>query len=283
MPNIIGQFCTAIFVGALCVTSSVHAATILGGATVADAGQNSTWTCEKVTTMTPGMKDTSLPSYTTIGCTNVLTIRYQSRTTYGALGAIYQKSYCTGCKTGYTLKQTSGISTRATDCRVTYSYCEQAGTNACAGLVCEGEATWKTVSGKGYQRRCNTSTNKCEYSDCLEGYYSAGGVTIAGSGPNCKACPSYAICSGGTAMPCCNVGYYLINNNYIEGIVGGTKDYDCLRCPSLGSVAGTTRDECPVYAPEPSHITRCYIPSGKNISDTAGTYQFTQNCNYSED
>lgn len=128
----------------------------------------------------------------------------------------------------------------------------------------------------------NTSTNKCEYSDCLEGYYSAGGISIAGSAPNCKACPSYAICSGGTAMPCCNVGYYLINNNYIEGIVGGTKDYDCLRCPSLGSVAGTTRDECPVYAPEPSHITRCYIPSGKNISDTAGTYQFTQNCNYSE-
>ena len=284
MPNIIGQFCTAIFVGALCVTSSVHAATILGGATVADAGQNSTWTCEKVTTMTPGMEDTSLPSYTTIGCTNVLTIRYQSRTTNGALGAIYQKSYCTGCKTGYTLKQTSGISTRATDCRVTYSYCEQAGTNACAGLVCEGEATWKTVSGKGYQTRCNTSTNRCEYSDCLSGYYDGGGKLIFGAAPNCKACPTHGECAGADNLPCCDVGYYLLNNNYKEGVITNQgKDYDCLRCPALGGVYGTTDNGCPINEPEPSHITRCYIPSGKNISDTAGTYQFTQNCNYSED
>ena len=150
--------------------------------------------------------------------------------------------------------------------------------------MCEGKTSWTTISGKGYQTRCNTSTNRCEYSDCLSGYYDGGGKLIFGAAPNCKACPTHGECAGADNLPCCDVGYYLVNNNYVDGVITNQgKDYDCLRCPALGGVYGTTDNGCPINEPEPSHITRCYIPANRSITETAGTYQFTQNCNYSED
>ena len=275
MPNIIGQFCTAI------LASTVYSTAAFAAASVTDAGENTWWNC----TTSYGSsiaEDASLtPSTSTTGCSATATISYMARNSQNMSQYVQRKkTYCTACYSGYELTTVTATSTEATDCKVTWTYCKR----ICDGLVCEGKTSWTTISGKGYQTRCNTSTNRCEYSDCLSGYYDGGGKLIFGAAPNCKACPTHGECAGADNLPCCDVGYYLLNNNYKEGVITNQgKDYDCLRCPALGGVYGTTDNGCPINEPEPSHITRCYIPSGKNISDTAGTYQFTQNCNYSED
>ena len=156
----------------------------------------------------------------------------------------------------------------------------------CEGLACENQLIWTDVSGKNYQTRCNRSTDKCEY-QCKSNYYNAGGVMVFGSPPNCKACPAHATCTDPDNPPCCGGGYYLIDNNYAEAAGGITvtraKDYECLRCPSIGGVYAETPGGCPTDPPTPSFITNCYMPSNINITVTEGTFQFTRNCNYTED
>ena len=110
---------------------------------------------------------------------------------------------------------------------------------------------------------------------------------VSGGAPNCKACPAHAECRIPNNPPCCDGGYYLIDHNYKEAtggvILAGAKDYECLRCPSIGGVYGETPARCPTFPPTPSFITWCYIPSNINITVTEGTFQFTKNCPYTED
>ena len=283
MPNPNGQLCAVVWVG-IGVTS-----TAFGAASVTDAGTSSSQTCQQITNQ-PGLgaEDTSLsPATDTSGCNGSYAIGFITKSLGGVtVSQQMKKTYCNSCKSGYTLRTATDVSTKAPDCKVTWTYCQKDVSRVCDGLVCAGKASWTDVSGENYQTRCNTSTDKCEY-QCKSNYYNAGGLMMLGSPPNCKACPAHATCTDPDYPPCCDGGYYLIDHNYVEtgggATVTRTKDYECPRCPSIGGVYGTSPWVCYTELPTPSFITKCYIPSNTNITVTEGTFQFIQNCNYTED
>lgn len=69
----------------------------------------------------------------------------------------------------------------------------------------------------------------------------------------------------------CDAGYYASGSVF----AGGSTYYTgCTRCPALNGVYGTTSAGM-------SKITDCAIPAGRNFSDSAGTWSFTQACKYS--
>ena len=281
MPNVIGQLCAVVLVG-IGVTS-----TAFGAASVTDGGENANLTCTLYSNTSSALSgfapdSTLTPQTDTTGCSmSNKFLNYTSRnlSNMSQVNKLYIQ-YCTACSSGYKLTEVTDVN--ASDCKVTWTYCKA----YCDGLACEGKTSWTNVIGKNYQTRCNTSTNKCEY-QCKSNYYNAGGSVMFGSPPNCKACPAHADCPSPDNPPCCDVGYYLIDHNYKETSGGvtvmGAKDYECLRCPSIGGVYGTTNSACPMVPPTPSFITNCYIPLNTNITGTDGTFQFTQDCHYTED
>jgi len=71
---------------------------------------------------------------------------------------------------------------------------------------------------------------------------------------------AYADCvETGTIYTSCKPGYYLTAN-------------DCIECPD----SGTSLDK------NTGGITECYIPAQIQMTDDAGTYQYTENCNWTE-
>ena len=291
MPNPIVQLCAVVLVG-IGVTSTAL------GAGFRDGGTSSMYTCRAPNMGTPtgwDQTDWSVPVSGFTGqsdlasddpipnCKTTTTVSYYSDRAGFYVGA-HKRNTCSACNTGYHLVSHTMPSTSAQDCIVTWEECVK--DTPCDGLACEGRTSWMNVSGQNYQTRCNTSTNKCEYR-CKSNYYNAGGMMMIGSPPNCKACPAHAECRIPDNPPCCDGGYYLIDHNYAEAtggiVVTRPKDYECLRCPSIGGVYGETPDRCPTVPPTPSFITWCYIPSNTNITVTEGTFQFTKDCPYTED
>ena len=294
MPNPIVQLCAVVLVG-IGVTSTAL------GAGFRDGGTSSVYTCRAPNMGTPtgwDQTDWSVPVSGFTGqsdlasndpipnCKTTTTVSYYSDRAGFYVGA-HKRNTCSACNTGYHLVSHTMPSTSAQDCIVTWEECVK--DTPCDGLVCEGKGAWTNVSGKNYQTVCDTITNRCQYR-CKSNYYDAGGVSMIGSPPNCKACPAHADCSSGDTAahpPRCDRGYYLIDHNYAEAtggiVVTRPKDYECLRCPSIGGVYGTTDFEFDLDPPTPSFITKCYIPPNTNITVTEGTFQFTQKCNYTED
>ncbi len=70
-----------------------------------------------------------------------------------------------------------------------------------------------------------------------------------------------AACSVSGTTYSCAAGYYLSLGN-------------CLQCPAVGTVRGTTPDK------NTGDITSCYIPSGTTGSDDTGTFEFTGDSYY---
>lgn len=74
---------------------------------------------------------------------------------------------------------------------------------------------------------------------------------------------AYGACvETGTIYTSCKPGYYLSAG-------------DCIRCPSSGGVYGTTADY------NTGGIISCYLPTGTIGADTSGSWEYTQNCYYS--
>lgn len=227
--------------------------------------------CSESTTVVIATTDNSIPIDTT-SCSSTANIIYSTKTTSGGvISQMYTTKYCTACKSGYTLTETSAVSTNAPNCKVTYTECLKIQTIMCSGLPCAGASTWITYSGQtGNETRCNSSTNKCEYR-CAAGYYQSGFALVTNP-VSCKTCPTNATCAAGTTKPSCNKGYYL--NNTSSTTFNPT--YTCPRCPSSGGVYGTTA------AAGAKSITSCYIASGTSFTDTTGTWTYSSNCYYSE-
>ena len=278
----------AIF--AVLIAPNAHAAS----PSVTDAGQNSSYTCYEASGTVTGQNDTSLtPDIDASTCAGTETVLYNSRGPAGVTTShIQKKESCTSCKSGYNLTVRTGISTRARDCEVTWYTCDKEISikPVCEGLPCEAKTLWTDDPDNEYrQLRCLYAEEKCEYK-CKTNSYNAGGI-LFGQAPNCKKCPDHGECYGTTTPPCCDVGYYLIDNNWVDPSGGVTfahpKDYDCLRCPGIFSlgvfIQGTTREVCPIEPPAPSYITMCYLPSGNTIRATEGTYTLSGDCYYSTD
>lgn len=238
------------------------------------AGASVSGDCGSVILTAPDMtitpEDTSLPS--SAMCSSTGTIAYRGESGGGVTTMNYKKTYCTACRSGYVLAQTSGTSTRVRNCTVTWTTCVEDA--PCVGLVCEGKTTWTNhpqYSSNHNQMRCDTSNDTCEFR-CAAGYYDNGRYTLAGSTTPCSACPDNATCAAG-GTPSCRKNYYRTSTTVA---ITGATIYSCPACPTLGDneVAGLTSTS------GATSISRCYIPSNTNISVTEGTYQFTSNCNY---
>jgi len=72
---------------------------------------------------------------------------------------------------------------------------------------------------------------------------------------------AHAACVAIKTYTACNAGYYL-----------QTLTDSCLSCPDSGVSADDNT----------GGITDCYLPSGTTGSDTTGTYEYTNDCYYSE-
>ena len=64
----------------------------------------------------------------------------------------------------------------------------------------------------------------------------------------------------------CASGYY---GSSLDGVSG------CTRCPSSGGIYGSS-------AAGSTEITACYIPANTQLSDTTGTFIYSDDCYYSE-
>lgn len=67
----------------------------------------------------------------------------------------------------------------------------------------------------------------------------------------------------------CSPNYYADMPIYDE--LHNGQGFNCLECPEPGVGAGGVLP-----------ITQCYLPAGSGESDTTGTWQYSQNCYYSE-
>ncbi|MDE6482091.1 MAG: hypothetical protein K2L25_04715 [Alphaproteobacteria bacterium] len=77
------------------------------------------------------------------------------------------------------------------------------------------------------------------------------------------SCKTGMVASDAKTSCVCDVGYY------------GTTTTGCTRCPASGGTYGLTSGK------GSTQITDCYFPAGLLIKDTTGTYQYTQDCYYS--
>ena len=268
---------------------------------VTDASSTDSYTCS-TTTYTGG--STNCPSSTQSGGTasncsasNYFCYQYKSKT-----ASTYTKrkqTYCTSCPSGYELQKTT-VTRSGTGCKIQYNSCVKAATTPCANLACAGKTVWTNLTdtyyGVGTQYRCNTSTNKCEYR-CRAGYYNA--ATDAPRHTYCQRCPSNVIdgsCNAATQYGniCCDTGYYLGKSRGVRpkdpdsSAVQLTQYYyiyTCTRCPEINGVYGTTpSNSCPaILGNSGTTIDTCYIPSGVDIDDNTGTYEFTGDCNWDPD
>lgn len=113
-----------------------------------------------------------------------------------------------------------------------------------------------------YNQSCDHCTATSDCSDCKDSDWGPSGT----QGYEAK---TSAICELNQCMKFttyrCAVGYY---GSTTDGASG------CTRCPASGGVYGTTATAGSTV------ITSCYIPSGSPLSDSGGTFEYTENCYY---
>lgn len=144
----------------------------------------------------------------------------------------------------------------------TYYLCSDSASGGC-------HAPSVTINGVTY---CATSTSS--------GCSTAAGVTASytmarfcsnylGVGAKTEGCFVFG-CSGTGLTPSddrkscvCNKGYY------------GNASSGCTKCPSSGGIDGTT------VGINTTDITGCYIPADESMSDSIGTFHFSEPCFYS--
>lgn len=75
------------------------------------------------------------------------------------------------------------------------------------------------------------------------------------------------------AVEICGCEYSCMPGYYRQYDATAAKNI-CVRCPSINGVYGTTVDH------NINGITSCYIPTGTSLGDDTGTFEFTNQCNY---
>lgn len=144
---------------------------------------------------------------------------------------------------------------------------------------------WSTMSNTficpGLSCKCRTQTYTCEHpcdmiAMCTSKIVIIDGETcgewISASTGYEKTC--YAICDDDYELGTCNVtkgtkyrcaaGYYGSSTNGTTG---------CTRCPASGEIYGTSTAGS-------ATVALCYLAPGTSLSDSTGTFEYTENCYY---
>lgn len=213
-------------------------------------------------------------------CKSYELICYRNGGSGGAIGSVnlFAKS-CTACNNGYTFAQSLSSVTSGTagNCTVKFKTCvkiEGGGDTAKCPSACPSDKEYTVDTRNHREAICDTSTSTptCKYR-CLDGYYN---TRLGAVVPSCTSCPSGATCRNSAAL--CNRGYWREN---IENIALGTTTVKCNQCPALEGATGTVRGTTPSDK-QVSSMTACYIPASQSIKDTSGTFNFIEDCYYSE-
>ena len=211
-------------------------------------------------------------------CSGYELICYRSEGSGGAtISTNYYVKSCTSCPTGYTLSTTlkSVKSNYATACTVKFKNCVEVGggttvecPDACPS---ETEYTPTTLNREAICEKTATSAT-CKYR-CQDGFYNIAPGRVL---PTCASCAAHATCTDGIIL--CNRGTWRKNNNNVSQ---GTITVTCTLCPALinvtGAVMGTTAPD-----KQALKVTDCYIPASQRIKDASGTFNFIEDCYYSE-
>lgn len=140
-----------------------------------------------------------------------------------------------------------------------------------------GNASGQVNEPCTYNRHCTSGLCSCNgefptcagrcMENCSGGCSNCTSTQWASSGTGYET-RTYATCDCKTCTKSteyrCAAGYYGSSTNGTSG---------CTRCPSSGGIYGTS-------AAGSTAITSCYIPSGTSMSDSTGTYTYTDNCYY---
>ncbi len=165
-------------------------------------------------------------------------------------GILYTE--CATCKSNYS-KTTSTYTDIDSGCPISYTTCtsNSTGGTPCA-IPCLGLPIYNATDTAGYEREsrntCNETTGQCEYQPtnsyrCAAGYH-------------------------GTAVPRLS-------------LTGPTTLTGCTECPKhaayMGIIISTTSQ-----VNNNANASDCYVPAKTPIKDPLGTYEFTENCYYTE-
>lgn len=196
--------------------------------------------------------------------------------TTGSLN-IYTKS-CTECNNGYTFAQSLGSvrSGVANNCTVKFKTCVkvEGGTTVECPDACpsDTEYTPTTLNREAICEKTAISAT-CKYR-CQDGFYN---ITPGRRAlPTCAICPTNATCTEGTIL--CNRGTWRKDT---VNVAQKTTTVKCNLCPVLEGVTGTVRGTTKPNT-QTTKVTACYIPASQSIKDTSGTFNFIENCYYSE-
>lgn len=120
---------------------------------------------------------------------------------------------------------------------------------------------WADTNGV---KTCSASSGGANVAYTMSPCCDSDGKAVGGAtGCYVIACKTGMVASDAKTSCVCDVGYY------------GTTTTGCTRCPASGGTYGTTNGK------GNTQITNCYFPAGLSIKDSVGTYQYTQDCYYS--
>ncbi len=175
----------------------------------------------------------------------------QTSTTLGCVSGI-KYTGCATCPSGYS-KETDTYTDTDSGCSITYTKCTNNSTGTCCSSSCFGLPRYEATDTDGYERQstrtCNETTCQCEYQPtntyrCATGYY-------------------------GTAL------------TQISMTGGPTTLTGCEECPKYIAYMGV-RIPTTSQPGNNSNVSDCYVPAHTQIKDPFGTYEYVEDCHYTE-
>ena len=143
-------------------------------------------------------------------------------------------------------------------------------------FACINAVVIMSIGLKSHAMKCTEFCKPCEINGSTCKQYSSS----PGCSNCCIKCADEEVEIDECANLSCEEGQYYYDG--IELALSGKK-CECRTCPSKDGAKGTSKNTSSfsglVFQPE---ITKCYIPANTQMTDSTGTYTFTQDCYYSE-
>lgn len=151
-----------------------------------------------------------------------------------------------------------------------YYYADNVGTRYYKVTICTGcDSDYKITADQRTVGTCSFNVQYCDLCTACTNCTSTSWTT-ASNGINQSQ--TLARCEDKCTNTCSKTTYYRCLGGYYGTPTSTTTG--CYVCPTSGGLTGTS------VAGSNSKVENCYFPSGRSVTDSTGTYQFTSNCFY---